>query len=400
MKLLLLLATVALAQEHLFLDAPTPLDTRDLVPETAPDARFVVRERYAKMDLSKFWSEDTLMFNLFDDAVYQVDTTSMEKSQKDFFMFQGETQEGDWSTVNLVFNEDIILGHVQVDEKVFMIRPVEHGVKVIEIDQSRFPNEADPVEAEEEAEPVEGDGYVWPAVQKGDRNIKLLQNNVVDILHLEPASSQAACGNINLGAIESQYQNHMNSVWGSQYGVLSRVMARCYIRNVTNNFSGELSNLRSSAGVAQARNDLGADLVALIINVSGNICGIAYKPNLPVSQSDQNTAFSVDARSCAIPNWTYAHEFGHNFGLNHDRYVTGGGASQCNFGGFNNYNAPTTRSIMSYNNRCTQVYGRNCQRLGTYSNGGSLGRTCGGTSTGEDCRRDFLRAYPVVSNYR
>lgn len=398
MKLLLLLVAAAIA-DPIFLYTPTPTKKADLLPQTAPDGMYVIRERFAKMDMSALFGLGDLTFNLFDDVVLEVVNANVEKNQHGFYLWEGKVKGADWSTVTMTFNDEMVMGHIQADARVYMIRPIEHAVKIIEIDQSSFPPEAEPILADE-IEEGQGDGYVWPNTPRPDTGIELLQADVVDILHLEPAPSQAACGGLNLPAIESQYQNHLNSVWGSQYGVQSRVMARCFIRNVTNNFSGELSNLANSAGVAQARNDLGADLVALVMVASGSICGIAYRPNIPISQGNQGTAFSVDARSCAIPNWTYAHEFGHNFGLNHDRFMTGGGASACNFGGFNDYNAPTTRSIMSYNNRCSQVYNRSCQRLGTYSNGQTLGRTCPGTSTGEDCRRDFLRGAPIIANYR
>jgi hypothetical protein len=69
------------------------------------------------------------------------------------------------------------------------------------------------------------------------------------------------------------------------------------------------------------RDRYGADLVHLLIKVQpGGPCGIGWL-NAPMSIASAATAFSVSDRECAINNYSFAHELGHNFGMNHDRAV-------------------------------------------------------------------------------
>jgi hypothetical protein len=82
-----------------------------------------------------------------------------------------------------------------------------------------------------------------------------------------------------------------------------------------------LSRLRSTADgfmdeVHVRRNELGADLVALITSDT-NYCGIAYVMT-SASASFASSAFSVTAPGC-LSGHTLAHELGHNQGNAHDR---------------------------------------------------------------------------------
>lgn len=70
--------------------------------------------------------------------------------------------------------------------------------------------------------------------------------------------------------------------------------------------------------VHQLRNLYGADLVSLWGNYSG-ACGLAY-PMLNESASFEALGFSVVDRNCATSNYSFAHELGHNMGLQHDTF--------------------------------------------------------------------------------
>ena len=64
------------------------------------------------------------------------------------------------------------------------------------------------------------------------------------------------------------------------------------------------------------RDKHGADLVKLIVDVPAGGCGVAYLM-CGVDPAFESWAFSVTARACVSPNYTFAHELGHNMGSNH-----------------------------------------------------------------------------------
>ena len=68
----------------------------------------------------------------------------------------------------------------------------------------------------------------------------------------------------------------------------------------------------------------GADVVAMIVG-RGQYCGVGYNgPSI-------GSMYSVSHYSCATGYYTFGHEIGHNFGLNHDR----GSKNQCTTTGYN-----------------------------------------------------------------
>lgn len=138
-------------------------------------------------------------------------------------------------------------------------------------------------------------------------------------------------------------------------------------------FGTNLSRVRSGTGaglggVAALRNQYGADLVALLIHPSNaSACGIAYV-NTSASPAFAPFGFSVTDTSCLSPNYTFAHELGHNMGAQHDWYVS---QALFPFTYAHGYANPALgarwRTIMSYNDQCS-VQGFSCKRLLAWSN--------------------------------
>jgi hypothetical protein len=116
--------------------------------------------------------------------------------------------------------------------------------------------------------------------------------------------------------------------------------------------------------VRQIRDKYKADFVHMLIRGSGDACGIGWLLD-PQRPGSGDWSFSLADRECAVGNFSFIHEVGHNLGLNHDRaVVSNAGAEEFNFGYVDI--AHGIRTVMAYNNACSDV-NKNCRRLPVYS---------------------------------
>lgn len=182
-------------------------------------------------------------------------------------------------------------------------------------------------------------------------------------------------------------------------------------------FSTDLSNLSGTSEgfldeIHNMRITYGADLVGLVIGTPTSSCGLGYLNSNPTNYSN-TAAFTVTLYSCAVSNFTIAHEFGHNMGLNHDWYVSSSTNPCAHHHGYVNQtaiangmsstNSQRWRTIMAYNNQCSDA-GFSCTRINRWSNPESIYNT---ESTGveigftnpADEAFGFRRFACVVSNF-
>lgn len=404
-----LLALAGLCEaRNLFREAPTLLQidaemdiTLPLFSPINPDT--VVQQTWVKFDFDAFRSraEEALVFNLGDGAEASVITRFAECDKDNIWMWRADlvSRENDTTAlpsslvVSMVDGKQLN-GHAIVGDRRFTFHSGEEYTRVTETDQSRYPPETEPVDE------------IIPETTEPPVNSSLgifKQQHTISILVLIPGSTQQECNrmqnNGQLPPLRTLYQNHMSYVWTQQYGVGARVSVACIVYTSNGDTNSDLFFLRGSSAARQLRDQYAADLVTMMVT-SGNYCGIGYLPSLPVTPRNSNACWTVVRSDCAIDNWSWAHELGHNMGLHHDRYVTNSnGPGVCNHGGFAPNDAnPTTRSIMAYRDRCSQL-GRRCTRVGSYSDGNRLGRPCR-TNTGETNVVYWRDAVPVVANYR
>ncbi len=168
--------------------------------------------------------------------------------------------------------------------------------------------------------------------------------------------------------------------------------------------SGDLgTDLSRFAGTADGfidavhtrRNQLGADLAMLVVGATaGNACGVGYVMT-SLSPSFASYAFTVTAYSCISPNYTFAHELGHNMGSAH---APEDGASQGSLYPYSfGYKNPSNlfRTVMAYN--CTA----GCPRVLHFSNPSvSYGGATTGTSVQHDNARSLNNAASTIANWR
>lgn len=112
--------------------------------------------------------------------------------------------------------------------------------------------------------------------------------------------------------------------------------------------------------VLEARDEIGADVVSLLVDGDGGACGLAYLMS-PARPSFAAAAVSlVDAR-CASSNLSFTHEIGHNLGLHHDRANAVGTPATPTAYGYRDPDA-AFRTVMAYD--CA---GEGCPRLNLWS---------------------------------
>ncbi len=131
--------------------------------------------------------------------------------------------------------------------------------------------------------------------------------------------------------------------------------------------------------VHSLRDEVGADLVHLIVGETDDICGKAYRPGV----------FGLSLQDCG--GLTFAHELGHSMGLRHDRHQVheneGGLRSHPAYGYVNqrafDAGAPASKrwfTIMGYPTQCNDA-GISCGRLPAFSSP-RLRTTTGGDPVG------------------
>jgi hypothetical protein len=156
--------------------------------------------------------------------------------------------------------------------------------------------------------------------------------------------------------------------------------------------------------VRALREEYKADLVHLLVgHRDDNPCGIGWMPRLDdIGPDTRDQGFSVSDRGCAVNNYSFVHELGHNFGLNHDRYVAGDvPATDYNFGYVMLPQA--VRTVMAYDHQCRDA-GSTCQRLGLFSTPGLRirGVPIGlpfGEPNGAYNVEILCRTAPILANY-
>ena len=114
------------------------------------------------------------------------------------------------------------------------------------------------------------------------------------------------------------------------------------------------------------RDKYGADLVHLIVEgqADDGSCGIGWmvEPEAPLTAE---AGFSLSDHRCSAANLSFAHEIGHNLGMNHDRYVVEDpDPNAINFGYVSLEEG--RRTLMAYGNACYDK-GVDCPRVVTYS---------------------------------
>jgi hypothetical protein len=217
----------------------------------------------------------------------------------------------------------------------------------------------------------------------------------ITLLVLYSPQARAAAGGVSLidaqvqGFVDASNTAFINSGMGLSFTLVHRQEVA---RDDSGDSSVDLSWLSSDPDVAALRNEVGADLVALIVETTeaGN-CGRGRLPG-SAGQGSQSAAFQVSRRFCSLNQMTFAHEHGHNLGMGHDDDAGIFDYSRGHLvdGAF--------RTLMA---RVTAPCGLPCPRVPYFSNPNvSLNGAATGTAGVTENALTGTEVGPFVANYR
>ena len=372
----------------------------------------------------------TLVLNLFDDVVFTGIVEHIEPTASGHALW-GTLDGVELGTMTLVVNGSVVVGTVRTPDAVYSIRTAGNGTYVIrQIDESTLPPLGEPLEdpsSEPDAPPpgptlqpftkaLWDDPLPVPnALPQRDYDPPDDGSEIEVLVVYTPAAKHREGGRAAIEALIDLFVAETNQVHGNSE-VIHRIRLVWkeevdYIEDGDSRL--DLSRLfRVSDGYMDQVHDLrdlvGADLVHLVVGRS-DVGGLAALGG----------SFAL-TRSSTYAGWVFAHELGHNMGLNHDRYEVSQKrtlGSRANYGYVNQRafepNAPESarwRTIMAYTVQCVKVGGFGCALVSYFSNpeltyrGDPMGVPADNPSTGVDGPADAVGTLndrrEVTGNFR
>ncbi len=181
-----------------------------------------------------------------------------------------------------------------------------------------------------------------------------------------PQARDAAGGTAAIQATAQSAVDAMNLAFNNSGVDAEAVLVYAGLANYndTGSSSDDLQWVSSNSEVAALRNAYGADMVSLLANNIGGSCGRGYIMTNP-GPGFAGAAFQVTARGCAVGNLSFAHEFGHNMGLDHNPENSNiAPANASNPWSYGHYHNNSYRTVLSYSAQCNN----GCSRRPYFSN--------------------------------
>lgn len=220
----------------------------------------------------------------------------------------------------------------------------------------------------------------------------------VDLLSVYTPQARIAAGGaaqieaLIQSAVDRSNLSFSNSLVGASFRL---VHAAEVAHDDAGNLDTDLTWVRNDPTVASLRNTYGADLVSLVVENGAGFCGLGYVMR-SVGSGFASNAFQVTARSCAVGNLSFAHEHGHNLGMEHDP-VNGGAPTSTSYPwSFGHYINGVYRTVMSYASECPN----GCTRVTQFSSPNVI---YSGYPTGQADRDNARTAgltMPVAAGFR
>jgi hypothetical protein len=260
-----------------------------------------------------------LKANFFEDDMSVIVLEQVEKHSPDNFSFTGRIRDQLDSAVTLVYNEGVVAANIrrEGESASYEVRYSKDGIHLVNLMQ-------DSDDGCEAVEDPDGDEEIAQ-----DSDFAALSHPVIDILAVYTPNARIRRGGrsgivalIQLGIADTNRAFYYS-------GVTTRVRLVGTMelnRNESGYWSSDLDYLKGKTdgrwdNVHSERARLGADQVSMVATYSSSsgTNGIGY------IRSTTSSAFTI-VRDSAFSVYTFAHELGHNIGLNHsDGYVNSSG---------------------------------------------------------------------------
>lgn len=338
---------------------------------TFTEAPAFLQKRYVLVDFALLHNAhpgDLITLNLFDGVVFRMRVAGVETSITGNTIYTGKVDGVAQSQVVLVVGGGQLSGSLWAVRNFYQVRFAGKGIHLVsQVEQSWFPEEAEPLIPEMPAGLPEGQAPLSPSAPQDD-------GSVIDVLVAYTTNAKNQVGGTTQmlskidQAVAEANQSYANSGITQRLNLVHTVE---YNYEESASFSTDLQRITGTNdgymdGVHTLRNDYYADEVSLIrTHVIGLPCGIAWLM-YSVSTSFAPNAFSVVDQSCATGYYSFAHELGHNMGTHHDWYVNTTVLPYPYNHGYV-YRPSRWRTIMAYNNECSDS-GYNCTRLQYWAN--------------------------------
>jgi hypothetical protein len=358
------LAGAALAQPvpRLFRQRPLPL--------TLPSHPAAAAEYEVEVATARLPAATRLTLELPDGRVFPVRRTAFERRSARDYSWTGRVQLpiGEADLV-LAVKDDAVAGAVLGLGTTWEIVPGSLGrQRLVQLDPAWQPECVEaPPRGSASAIPV----MTSPAVQAaaGDSADR------IDVLVVYTAAARSgAGGQTQIEAAIQAAVDSVNSVWANSE--ISARMRLAHADEISYVESGDpnvdLPWVRGDAAVARLRDAYAADMVSLWVESFSppyaSVAGIGYIQDNP-GPGFASSAFQVTRRSTAIGNLTFAHEFGHNQGAEHDPPNGSPPETASYMWSFGHFDiAKSVRTVMSYANAMNGCSG--CSQIPHFSNPG------------------------------
>jgi hypothetical protein len=399
--LILLIATLAHGQNfpQLFRQTPAP---------SAP-GRHGVAAHIGDIDAGTLSAAPNgLVIALPGRADLSVEHRSHQRRGARDLVWRGAAAGNSRSKVTLTYHEGLLYGRIESDNEIYSIHTGANGRTTIErIDSDSFKPEWGHDHAShghDRVPPASGAAPSQSGGSSGDTaQSTAAAEGTVEIVLLSVYTPQARTGAGGATNMHAQIQAAVDQA--NTAFINSQMTARFFLAHtaeVTYNDSGNMNTdldwVTADAGVASLRNTHAADMVSLIVENGGAYCGIAWVQRNPGSGFASH-AFQVTDRGC-LPNSTFAHEHGHNMGMEHnpENSSVGNNPSAASYDfSFGHWISGSFATIMTYNSICP-VY---CPRILNFSNPDVLysGLPTGILNQRDNAQTGDLTA-PIIANYR
>ena len=345
-----------------------------------------VREAEITFDTqgSNLVAAESITLSLFDGKQFDARVRETERRALDDVTWRGKISyaksDGD---VIITFRKGYYSGLIYGPTSVYEIVPRGEKHMLVELDQSQFPECGGGVAGDRNDKTPPRDAALV-GVDSADR---------IDVMIVYTTATKNFLGGdaqaqvLAQSAIDSANTAYLNSKIRQR---LRLVHSQEFVYTETD-YSSDLANLRSNTTIAALRNTHNADLVSEISEVTG-VCGVGYL--MGSIAGNQNNAFTVTVRSCAVGNLSFAHELGHNMGSQHNPENGSGPTFPYGFGHYVN---GSYRTVMSYVDPCTS----GCARAAYFSNPNVYYLNAAtGINNARDNARSINNTADVITGYR